>query len=147
MFELGTDGPSVIVVGLDGSDSSYRATAYAAGLARRQNAKLVVVYIRPLPAGLSPGVVAARLQLTQDTADDLRKYILQQVARGPAGDLPAWEFLDEPGDPFLGLRAVADRLRADAVVIGASQKGGFRILGSIGVRLVKCGRWPVTIVP
>jgi nucleotide-binding universal stress UspA family protein len=147
VFELGKDGPSVIVVGLDGSDSSYRATAYAAGLARRQNARLVIVYIKPLPSGVSPSVVAAKLQLSQSISDDLRKYIFEQVARVPADEIPSWEFIDETGDPFLGLRAVADRLRADAVVIGASQKGGLRILGSIGVRMVKTGRWPVTIVP
>ena len=31
-FERGTDGPKVIVVGIDGSDSSLRAASYAAGL-------------------------------------------------------------------------------------------------------------------
>lgn len=30
-FERGTDGPKVIVTGVDGSDSSWRAVAYAAG--------------------------------------------------------------------------------------------------------------------
>lgn len=30
-FERGTDGPKVIVVGIDGSESSMRAAAYAAG--------------------------------------------------------------------------------------------------------------------
>ena len=35
-FELGTDGPKVILVGLDDSVTSMRAGAYAAGLARRQ---------------------------------------------------------------------------------------------------------------
>jgi len=32
-FELGTDGPSRILVGVDGTDASMRAAAYAAGLA------------------------------------------------------------------------------------------------------------------
>jgi nucleotide-binding universal stress UspA family protein len=44
-FELGTDGPSAIVVGIDGSATSLRASAYAAGLARRQRARLVAVYV------------------------------------------------------------------------------------------------------
>lgn len=35
-FERGIDGPKVILVGLDGSDSCLRAVAHAAGLARRQ---------------------------------------------------------------------------------------------------------------
>lgn len=35
-FELGTDGPLSILVGVDGSTTSQRAGWYAAGLARRQ---------------------------------------------------------------------------------------------------------------
>src|SRR6478736_9971556 len=56
-FERGTDGPKVIVAGVDGSDSSWRAAAYAAGLARRQNALLALVYVQPyLPGGAPLGV-------------------------------------------------------------------------------------------
>ena len=55
-FERGTDGPKVIVVGLDGSESSMRAAAYASGLARRQNALLAIVYVQPvLSAGAAMG--------------------------------------------------------------------------------------------
>jgi hypothetical protein len=49
-FELGTDGPGAIVVGIDGSTPSLRAAAYAAGLARRQRTRLVAVYVRTPPA-------------------------------------------------------------------------------------------------
>ena len=41
-FERGTDGPRVIVASVDGSTTSLRAASYAAGLARRQSAELLV---------------------------------------------------------------------------------------------------------
>ena len=145
MFELGTDGPSVIVSGIDGSESSMRAGAYAAGLARRQGSKLVLVYIAPIGGGVNAMAVAATAQLGGETAADLRRQISRAVQRMP--EAPAWEFIVESGDPFNGLVEVAVRLRADAVVIGASQSTGHRIIGSVAVRLVKAGRWPVTVVP
>jgi hypothetical protein len=38
-------------------------------------------------------------------------------------------------------------LRTDAVVVGASARMAHRLAGSLAVRLVKAGRWPVTVVP
>jgi hypothetical protein len=51
-FELGTDGPGAIVVGIDRSTPSLRAAASAAGLARRQRTRLVAVYVRTQPTAL-----------------------------------------------------------------------------------------------
>ena len=58
-----------------------------------------------------------------------------------------WEFHTFRGDPYNGLVTAADELKADAVVVGASEQAGHRIIGSVAVRLVKAGRWPVTVVP
>jgi nucleotide-binding universal stress UspA family protein len=147
MFELGTDGPSVIVAGIDGSDSSMRAGAYAAGLARRQHSRLALVFIQPLNTMGGASAGAAMMQLGQELAADLEQQIREAAERIPNGDRVDWQFISQPGDPYNGLVEVADRLRADAVVIGASKKAGHRIVGSVAVRLVKAGRWPVTVVP
>jgi nucleotide-binding universal stress UspA family protein len=146
MFELGTDGPLVVVAGIDGSDSSMRACAYAWGLARRQGAKVVFGYIRPMGIG-TPQVGAAMAQLGQDIAADLERQITEVVERNEQAQQVRWEFHTGDGDAYHGLVELADRLRADAVVIGASEKAGHRILGSVALRLVKAGRWPVTVVP
>ncbi|WP_037683121.1 universal stress protein [Streptomyces griseus] len=145
-FELGTDGPKVIVVGLDGSDSSFRAAAYAAGLARRQRALLAVVYVQPvMAAGAAMGAPVAGT--TDAIADELVREIRDATERVKGVFDVRWEFHTFHGDPYSGLVKAADELRADAVVVGASEQAGHRIVGSVAVRLVKAGRWPVTVVP
>jgi len=148
-FELGTDGPKVILVGIDDSVTSLRAGAYAAGLARRQGARLVCVFVEQL-SGLygastaaGAGAIAAQDQALGETAANLR-----QRAEEYAGLLGVpVTFITAHGDPYSELRRVADEVRADAVIVGASAKAGHRWVGSLAVRLVKAGRWPVTVVP
>ena len=147
MSEAGTDGPLVIVAGVDGSDSSMRAAFYAAGLARRQGARLTVVYIQAVGATLNPMADALAAQTGRDIADDLARQIREAAHDTAAGQLTDVDLIVEPGDPCRSLVNVADRLKADTVVIGASQQAGHRLLGSIAVRLVKTARWPVTVVP
>ncbi|MEU6477458.1 universal stress protein [Streptomyces sp. NPDC047017] len=145
-FERGTDGPKVIVAGVDGSDSSMRAAAYAAGLSRRQGALLALVYVQPvMSAGVALGAPVA------ETTDEIAEELVQQI-RASAERLKGifeirWEFHTFRGDPYNGLVQAADELTADAVVVGASEQAGHRIVGSVAVRLVKAGRWPVTVVP
>jgi nucleotide-binding universal stress UspA family protein len=145
-FERGTDGPKVIVAGADGSEASWRAVAYAAGLARRQNALLAVVFVQPvLGAAAALGVPVAAA--TGAVAEQLIGEIRASVERLRGVYNVRWQFVTFPGDPYNGLVRAADELKADAVVVGASEQAGHRIVGSVAVRLVKAGRWPVTVVP
>ncbi|MFE9774841.1 universal stress protein [Streptomyces sp. NPDC005931] len=145
-FERGTDGPKVIVAGVDGSDSSLRAAAYAAGLARRQGAVLAVVYVQPVMTA-SAALGAPVAEATGEIAEDLVAYIREAAERVRGTFDVRWEFHTFRGDPYSGLVRAADDLEADAVVVGASEQAGHRIVGSVAVRLVKAGRWPVTVVP
>ncbi|WP_031090595.1 universal stress protein [Streptomyces sp. NRRL WC-3549] len=145
-FERGTDGPKVIVAGIDGSDSSMRAAAYAAGLARRQNAMLTLVYVQPvMAAGAALGVPVAHT--TGEVAEGLVNEIRTATERLKDIWNVRWEFHTFHGDPYNGLVTASDELKADAVVVGASESAGHRFIGSVAVRLVKAGRWPVTVVP
>jgi nucleotide-binding universal stress UspA family protein len=145
-FELGTDGPRVIVVGVDGSESSFRAGAYAAGLARRQGARLVAVWVRPQssPADLFVETAAALAEARQQQVERLRQ--MMEWGKSYYG-IPSARLVTPTGDPFRELSRVAEEERADAVVVGASEHAGHRIVGSLGLRLVRAGRWPVTVVP
>ncbi|KAF4409834.1 universal stress protein [Streptomyces lycii] len=145
-FERGTDGPKVVVAGLDGSDSSWRAAAYAAGLARRQGALLALVYVQPLSAA-GAALGAPVVQASAEAAEQLEAEVREAAGRMTDVYELRWEFHTLRGDPYGALSRAADDLRADAVVVGASEQAGHRFVGSVAVRLVKAGRWPVTVVP
>ena len=148
-FELGYDGPGVIVVGLDAShigreehQASLHAAAYATGLARRQGARLVAVWVRPKVAHADLFVETAETisQARQETEAEVRKTV--EWAAQHYG-LPAASLLVRDGEPFEELTKVADEVHADEIVVGASEHR----LGSLAARLVREARWPVTVVP
>jgi nucleotide-binding universal stress UspA family protein len=149
VFELGTDGPMVILVGVDDSVTSLRAGAYAAGLARRQGARLVVVYVEQPSAlyGAAAGAGASALAEQERAFSELAADLRRRVEEAAAEYGMRITFIAAAGDPYHELRRVADEVRADTVVVGASTKAGHRLVGSLAVRLVKAGRWPVTVVP
>jgi len=145
IFELGTDGPARILVGIDGSESSMRAGAYAAGLARRQGSRLIALYVAPTMAmaGQLAATAAAMMQTQREIATGLQR----QVTDGARLVGIQAEFVLRHGNPYRELLKVAAEFRVDAVVVGASTKSGRRFVGSLAGRLVRDARWPVTVVP
>jgi nucleotide-binding universal stress UspA family protein len=147
-FELGTDGPSVILVGVDDSTTSIRAGWYAAGLARRQRARIVAVFVQPVASFGSAGPGGAALTVAKEEAFSKSIEDMKQRAEATAAELGiSITFLAARGDPFTEIVRTADEVRADAIVVGASKHAGHRFVGSLAVRLVRAGKWPVTVVP
>ena len=152
-FELGCDGPRAIVVGIDDSPTSLRALDYAAGLARRQGARLVAVHVRPRramhcsldPYGYRGSGDAARAAL--DAQDALEGELRAEVGRLAQLWGVGIDLVVRNGDPLRELTAVAADQHADSVVVGASTRPGSRVAGSVAARLVRRRRWPVTVVP
>ena len=144
-FEIGRDGPSVLLVGVDGSPTSLRAAAYAAGLARRQSSRLAAVHVRTTPtlAGLSAYAAPYLDASTDQVADDVRR----QIEAGAAYVGVEVEWFVAKGEPYAEITRVATEIAADAVLVGASASAGHKLVGSLAVRLVRAGKWPVTVVP
>jgi nucleotide-binding universal stress UspA family protein len=142
--EIGKVGLSTIVVGVDGSEAAEHASAWAGGLARREGARLVLVYVEPI-ASASYWMATSMADLTDATAafvDELR----QEASRNfDATDL-RWELEHHRGDPARVLEDVAEQRRADCIVVGRSRRGA-SLVGSVPTILVKEARRPVVVVP
>ena len=131
----------MILVGVDDTTTSLRAAWYAAGLARRQGAKVTAVFVAPIASfgAATPGgaeLAAAQRESVRQTADSLR-HRAEEGARDLGIPLT---FIVAEGDAYAEIRRIADEIRADAVVIGASTKAGHRLIGSLAVRLVRARR-------
>ncbi|MET0425871.1 MAG: universal stress protein [Actinoplanes sp.] len=139
--------PAAIVVGVDGTDASLRAAAYAVGLARRQRAPLVLVYVRSQPGGLLSAVDAAGAGIAAviDVEDQIEAELLDAFGQVP-DDLDT-KLIIRAGQPWAVLSEVAHEVQAGAVIVGRSESLAHRLTGSVPRRLVRCGRWPVTVVP
>jgi nucleotide-binding universal stress UspA family protein len=113
---------TVIVVGLDGSPTSWDASSWAAGEALRANGRLVAVYVTPAVepvAAVTVGVPldwAAAEQARQQTAGQLKDEA-EQRARDLGVPLA---FVREIGDGARALTSVACAMHADLVVVGRS---------------------------
>lgn len=138
------------MAGVDGSPTSLRAAAYAVGVARRLHAGLVLVYVRepvPTTAAIGAGLDPQALVSAREVQDAVQAELGQAVEQLAEPGAPPAEFVVRVGNPYRELTAAARERRADVVVVGASTHPGHRVAGSLALRLVRAGEWPVTVVP
>ncbi|WP_449064861.1 universal stress protein [Planomonospora algeriensis] len=125
-----------VVVGTDGSPSSFRAVSAAASLAAATGATLVLAcaYLpmrerdRSAAADLL-GELSYKVSGSTPAEDALRAAREHAVAAGAS----AIELAAEEGDPVDVLVSLADRLRADLLVVGNRGLNSLtgRLLGSV----------------
>ena len=102
------------------------------------------MFVAPVQTIVSAAPVgAAERQAHDELASQMR-------ARAEAGAREfgiSITFIAAHGDAYTEIKRIADETHADAIVVGASAKAGHRLVGSLAVRLVRAGKWPVTVVP
>jgi nucleotide-binding universal stress UspA family protein len=134
----------LIMVSFDGSSASARAVAYAAGVARRQRHRLLVVNL--VDALLLAGFPGSS-QETQALADLLGADAAEEIANLIGDTDLHWQLVHARGDPFTELVRVADRQNADAVITSAPRATSWPRRRSLPTRLARLNQWPVTVVP
>jgi len=147
-----TDGATVVVlVGMDGSSTSWDALSWACGEVRRLRGRAVAVFVSssvvnrfgalafigalPLDYGWSDPSATER-------ADSLRREVERYAADQDVG----LTFVHTQGDAAAELLRLAAVLRADQIVVGRSMRARHYLAGSLGRRLIGKRKAPVVIV-
>ncbi|WP_370413659.1 universal stress protein [Streptomyces fradiae] len=139
-----SEEPRRIVVGVDGSPTSYEALRWAVRQARLTGAKLEAwgAYDVPGAVGWSASGVDAAFdpqQARQAVSDEIRAVMDQ------SGDVPFEEHV-APGNPAAVLTEAS--VGADLLVVGSRGRGGFAslLLGSVSQQCAVHASCPVAIV-
>jgi len=142
--------PKVIVVGVDGSETSQAAAERAVAMARQWKAKLLLVTVVRTPEGWwgiggappPPEALSAALAEGQT-------QVLNELEEALDLDGVDYETVEELGDPSSRLLAVTESNGADLIVIGRRGAGFAErvMMGSVADRLCHQSEVPVLMVP
>jgi nucleotide-binding universal stress UspA family protein len=134
-----------IVVGVDGSDTSWRALSMAIGLARRwEGCTIRICYVSQVPVSAQLGAIALPISplVGANGAGELKQAVSDELARYSVGG----EFNERNGDVARELESLAEACRADLIVVGRSRHPALH-LGGVPRRVLAMGRRPVLVVP
>ncbi len=136
-----------ILAGVDGSQESRAAAAFAAELASARNEKLVLVIAAYIEQAFGAPELSARARLWQD---EERKQC-DETVKGMARDLTRpgleldWKVVNGP--PAATIAELAQDPEVDLVVVGHRGRGGIQRLltGSVAHRLLQVSPKPVLV--
>jgi nucleotide-binding universal stress UspA family protein len=141
-----------IVVGLDGSQTSWNAFWWACGQAARSAGRLVAAFVTSADkigaaqaVSVLAGVPLDYGALGSATAQQAAE--LEADARRQAGEqhVPI-EFVHTYGDPAAELASLAQQAQADLIVVGKSTSIIHHLAGSVSKRLTGHRTTPVIVV-
>ncbi len=134
-----------VVAGFDGSPASRNALAYAAGMARRLERPLLVVYVTARGIYCEP--LTGQVIRTASDHEQITRWLLAELDQVcDARDLQV-HTATRCGTPARELAAAAAQYSADALVIGASTQAWHQVIGSVPGWLARHVRCPLIVVP
>ena len=136
-----------ILVAVDFSDSSEAALAYAVELAKPLGAKLVVMHSYELPVyGFPDGALVASVEVATRIMQGAQTGLEAMVERYK--DVAELSTIVRQGVPWEEVRAVAEEVDADMIVIGTHGRKGIAraLLGSVAEKILRTSTRPVLAV-
>lgn len=149
----GLGPPRQILVAIDGSDSSLRAMAMAAEMAKKFDAKLVAISVASLPeytlmdyyrGGTSPAVT----ELMRKAAEDQAHIALEKAQEVAKRHGVAVETVMDFGPVKETLLHAVTKYYPDLLVVGNRGLSGFKrlLLGSVSEAMVRYADCPVFVM-
>lgn len=135
--------PQHLAVGVDGTPNSLRALALAATVARRNESRVTVVFVRHAPPiGMLGGAAAGWASIFDQLESDVRAAARKKL-RGVQ-----WDLVITDGSPAPELERVAAEVGADLLIVGRTAGGWFHRLleGSVGAQVASDAPLPVLVV-
>jgi nucleotide-binding universal stress UspA family protein len=140
-----------VVVGIDGSDTSWDAFCWACGETRRIGGRIVAVFVGPASGAASTtaaffgGGAVAYGAIQQSMTDQAEELSDQVRAYGHDHGVDV-AFVHSQGDTARELMRIANADHADLLVVGRSTKARHHLAGSLGRRLVGRRGAPIIVV-
>lgn len=140
-----------VIVGIDGSEPSKRAVAYAISLAKEHDIHLVVAHVIPW-SPYSFNTPSENDQRADSKSEEIAAATAQIIEPAIAATAAAGHDVTQVvrhGDPVDTLVALASEHGASAIVVGRTGDSRVKraIFGSIPGHLVHESPIPVTVVP
>ena len=150
----GAGSSPTVVIGLDGTETSWHAFAWSLGEAERLQGRVVAVLVSsnaavstPVSLGTLSGINACDYGEFERAADQLALELADRAVEDGRRAGVKVVFLHRWGDPADQLTKVAVAVHADIIAVGRSTSLLHRLAGSIGRRLARHKEPIVVIVP
>jgi nucleotide-binding universal stress UspA family protein len=144
---------ATVIVGLDGSDTSWDAFWWACGECRRVGGRIMALFVSST-AGSGVGMAspdfaalcAVDFAFHEQAANKEAKGLFELAKRHADDQGVELAFLHVRGDTATELLRLAGDQHADQIVVGRSTKKRHHLAGSLGRRLVAKREAPIIVV-
>lgn len=138
--------PTRIVVGVDGSDPSFRAVSYALNLAKLSKSPIILAHVVLFPPGATPQTLEA---LRKDMSTKGREILRKASEMANSGNTKVETRIVETDRSIsAAIVEMANREKADLIVVGTQGTSGYAklMLGSTAAGTVTLANCPVLVV-
>ena len=135
-----------ILLATDGSENARRAADEAAGLARELSSHVILVHIKNTPPSQSR-LVKANFDVHSILEEDAKSEIKNTLDIFEKDSVP-YTLKVAIGDPAAGIIEIADKEKADLIILGSRGLGAIKgvVLGSVSQKVTYHAACPVMIV-